>query len=72
MNALSNALARVAEIQEAIRKVESMERSALELWLRTTPGDEIDGAYRVCRDNLEAIKAGLQGELVTVRMGALL
>lgn len=72
MNALTDALGRVAEIQDAIRKVEAKEQTARELWLRTTPGDDIDAAYEVCRDTLGAIKARLQGELVTVRMGALL
>jgi hypothetical protein len=67
-----NALARVAEIQDAIRQVEAMEQTARELWLRTTPGDDIDRDYKTCRARLDAIKQALQGELAAVRMGALL
>lgn len=70
--ALSDALARVVEIQDAIRQVEEREHAALELWLRTTPGGYVDAAYEECRATLETIKAGMQGELAILRMGALL
>ena len=70
---VSNALARVAEIQDAIRQVEAKEQTTLELWLRSDPRDDsIGDAYTKCQDTLANIKTHLQGELAIVRIGALL
>lgn len=70
---MSNALARIAEIQDAIRQVEVKEQTALEMWLRSDPGDDsLDDAYTKCQDTLANIKTHLQGELAVVRIEALL
>ncbi|GAA2082258.1 hypothetical protein GCM10009840_17970 [Pseudolysinimonas kribbensis] len=68
---LSEALARVVELQAALARIDAALDDAGMVWLATSvPGDSLDVAYTSGRERLEAMRAALQGELALVRMGA--
>ncbi len=69
---MSDALALVAEVQDAIRLVDENAQLARALWLRTAPSDNLDKAYESCVDTLDSTRDYLRGQLVIARMGALL
>jgi hypothetical protein len=69
---LTDSLARVAELQDAMRRIDAALDEAGMTWLVATPTDELDNAYDAGREQLETMRAALQGELAVVRMGALL
>lgn len=69
---LTDSLARVAELQDAIRRIDAARDEAGVHWLVSTPSHELDSAYEAGSERLEAMRAALQGELAVVRMRALL
>lgn len=69
---MPQALARVAELQDAIKRIDIALEEARLVWLRSTPTEFIDAVYTRGRERLEAMKVALQGEIAVVRMGALL
>ncbi|MCU1508399.1 MAG: hypothetical protein JWQ12_664 [Glaciihabitans sp.] len=68
---LTEALARVADLQEATRRIDAALDEARLTWLQSTPTDELDDIYERGIACLESLKGAIQGELVVVRMGAL-
>lgn len=72
MSRLDSALARVAELQHDIHRIDEMEVAAHIAWLRSTPTDRNDKHYEAHVEMLAAAKTARQCELASVRMGALL
>jgi hypothetical protein len=68
----ADALARIAEINEEIKRIDNALDNAQLTWLRSVQSLALDQTYQDGCQQLETLKTALHGEVAVVRMKALL